>query len=120
MRHVVAGANDSFRMVTALRQIRVLAQRNQSLRTGIGVIQPCQLDSFVAKSLDKLGWSLIRGRYRHRLYQEGFRIDELTEDARWRRVSHHLRESFRAREFDLYRISARHEVVREQIPDYGS
>lgn len=118
MRCVVAGANNSFRMVTILRQIRLLAQTNQALCTENEDIQPCQLDNFVAKSLDKLGWSLIRGRYRHPLYQEGFRIAELTEEARWRCFSHHLRESFRAREFELYRISTRHEVARDQIAPY--
>lgn len=120
MRGVIAGANNCFRMVTTMGQITLLAQRNQALRAENEDIQPCQLDNFVAKNLQKLGWSLIRGRYRHPLYQEGFRIDELTEEAKWRCVSHHLRESYRAKEFEMYRMSARHEVVQDQIAHYDS
>ena len=120
LRHVVAGANNSLRLVPLLRQVRLLAQRNDSLRKAGEPVKPCSLDSFVTKNLCKLGWSLEGGRYRHPLYREGFRLEELVEDGRWRCVSHHLRESFRAREFMLYSGSSRHDVVQEQLPAYCS
>ena len=58
-------ANSSMQMLPFLRQIRLLAQRNEALRREGAEVKPCGLDNFVLKHLERLGWSLDGGLYRH-------------------------------------------------------
>lgn len=119
MRRVVAGANSSLRMVAFMRQLRLLSQRNSKLQEqGIEVVQ-CQLDQFVASTLRELNWRSINGKYVHDLYRQGFELQELIEDAAWKRVGHYVRESYRLQHFELYGQSGRHELSGHAFPPYS-
>ena len=78
MRQVLVGSMASLRILPFMRQIRLLAQRNEALRKEGTVIRQCKLDGFVKRFLNKFGWSLEGGRYRHPLFREGFRFEDLT------------------------------------------
>ena len=110
MKKVVCGAHSAFDMVVFLRQLRLLAQRDRALNLAHIPIEKCKLDNFVETQLEKLNWTLERGRYRHPLYREGFKICELVDSERWKCIAHHIRESYRKLEFDFYKQSSRHEV----------
>ena len=120
MRRVVAGANSSLRMVAFMRQLRLLSQRNSKLQEqGIEVVQ-CQLDQFVASTLRELNWRSINGKYVHDLYRQGFELQELIEEAAWKRVGHYVRESYRLQHFELYGQSGRHELSGHAFPPYST
>ena len=84
---------------------------------GIEVAQ-CQLDKFVASSLRELNWRIVDGKYVHDLYSEGFVIQDLEDDAVWRKVGHYVRESYRAHHFVLYGQTGRHELSGHDFPPY--
>ena len=67
----------------------------------------------------RFGWSLEGGRYRHPLFREGFRFEDLTVEDNWQTVAHFLRESFRSFHFEKYKNTNRHDVVAAEIPDYS-
>lgn len=54
---------------------------------------------------------------RHPLFREGFRIKELLNNDWWKCIGHHIRESYRQEEFELYKQNSRHEV---SCYDYGA
>ena len=71
MKQVVGGAHSALDMVSFLKQLRLLAQRDQGLNAAKIHIEPCALENVVETYLDKLNWNLEGGRYRHSLYREG-------------------------------------------------
>ena len=120
MRRVVAGANSSLKMVALMRQLRLISQRNGKLQEqGIEVVQ-CQLDQFVASTLRELNWRNINGKYVHDLYRQGFELQELQDDAIWKKVGHYVRESYRMLHYELYGQSGRHELSGHAFPPYDS
>ena len=118
MRRVVGGANTSLRMVALMRQLRLLAQRNRKLQEQDIEVTPCQLDKLVASTLRELSWRFVDGKYVHDLYSEGFVIQDLEDDAVWRKVGHYVRESYRAHHYLLYGQSGRHELSGHDLPPY--
>lgn len=118
MRRTIGGANTSLRMVAFLRQLRLLSQRNAKLQDhGVEVTQ-CQLDQLVNSTLAELGWRQQDGKFVHDLYMDGFRLEDLIFEATWKKVGHHVRESFRKVHYDLYGRSGRHELSGHDFPPY--
>eukprot|EP00434_Breviolum_minutum_P043821 symbB.v1.2.039081.t1/scaffold6338.1/size21769/1 len=118
MRRTIGGANTSLRMVAFLRQLRLLSQRNAKLQDyGVEVTQ-CQLDQLVNSTLAELGWRQQDGKFVHDLYMDGFRLEDLIFEATWKKVGHHVRESFRKAHYDLYGRSGRHELSGHDFPPY--
>ncbi len=120
MKNTIGGAHSNLKMVALKKQLRLIAERNKALEN-VG-IQPtkCKMDNFVESTLHQLGWSLERGRYRHPSFREGFRICELLDNEWWKCIGHHLRESYRQSEFDLYKNCNRHEVSNYHYGAYDS
>ena len=120
MRRTVAGANSSLRMVAFMRQLRLLSQRNGKLTEQGKEVTQCQLDEFVATSLQELRWRLVDGKYVHDLYREGFDLQQLQDEASWKKIGHYVRESYRLLHYDLYGRSGRHELSGHVFPPYDA
>ena len=94
MRKVVIGAHSFLPITLLCRQIRLIAKRNEALRSLHLQVGRAPLDCFVEEGLEKLGWLLDGDRWHHPCYGS-FVIDHLTEDKLWREVHHNIRESYR-------------------------
>ena len=120
MRRTVTGAHTSLRMIAFLRQLRLLSQRNSKLQEqGVEVTQ-CQLDKMVYLALEDLDWRFEDGKYVHDLCIEGFRIEDLVQDCIWRKVGHHVRESYRQQHYQFFLQSGRHEFNGLDLTPYDS
>ena len=89
MRRVFAGAHTTLSMIAGLRQLKLLAKRDQTLHDlGIGK-QACLLDTHVLNFLTGLQWSLQDdGSYYHDFLKEKFEIVELNDKKQWERTAH--------------------------------
>ena len=120
MRRTIAGANSSLRMVAFMRQLRLISQRNGKLEEQGREVTPCQLDELVASTLHELQWRLVDGKFVHDLYREGFELQQLQDDAYWKKIGHYVRESYRLLHYDLYGSSGRHELSGHVFPPYDA
>ena len=121
MRRVFAGAHTTLSMIAGLRQLKLLAKRDQTLHDlGIGK-QACLLDTHVLNFLTGLQLSLQDdGSYYHDFLKEKFEIVELNDKKQWERTAHLVRESYRLKSFIQFCAEDRHEIRGKTMPMYSS
>ncbi len=110
LKNVISGATTSFRMAVLMRNLRLIAKRNDILMKAGIQITPCQLDKQVDENLKALNWRFEEGRYRHGLFLHGFNFEEILNDKLWKDAEHYVRESYRQVQYLLFIQSDRHEL----------
>ena len=82
MRQVIYGAHSHVRCKLIMKQLRLLAKRNQAL-TLMGLeIGKAPLDILVENGLEDLGWIYVNEFWTHPLFEQGFKIGDLV-DNKW-------------------------------------
>lgn len=119
MRKVVIGAHSFLPITLLCRQIRLVAKRNEALRSLHLPVEKAPLDKFVEEGLAKLGWQLEGAVWQHPSFGN-FEVDHLTDDKHWRAVHHNIRESYREIAYYQLTNSGRHdaqEITQDYSPD---
>ena len=111
MRKVLMGAHSHLSLQILRRQIRIIAKRNLAMLAMGLEIKSSSIEKMVAQSLEALGWSEEGEIWSHYVYPDGFKINEMVDNARWTKVSHHLRESYRYEAFEQLKACGRHDAL---------
>ena len=120
LRRILAGGHTSLKMVSGLKQLRLLAKRDQILNE-LGIQkQGCLLDTHVSNFLEGLQWTLHDDTYRHELLRESFCIRDLVDKSCWERTAHLVRESYRWQSYLQFCAEDRHEIRGKAMPVYSS
>ena len=110
LKNVISGATTCFSMAVQMRNLRLIAKRNDILAKAGIHITPCQLDKQVDENLKALNWRFEEGRYRHDLFPHGFSFEEILDDKLWKDAQHYVRESYRQVQYLLFIQTDRHEL----------
>ena len=107
-----------------LKQMRLLQQRNVAIEKLYSIdalsMNLSTLEEMVSQGLFDLGWEKDErfAPWRHALFPEGFSLEEIVEEKKWKTISHFVRESYRKKAFDDHKQAARHELVGQDLGDY--
>ena len=119
MRKVILGGHSYLQITLLCRQLRLVAKRNEALRSLQLPIGRAPLDDLVEQGLTNLGWTLRGSEWHHPRYGR-FSIANLVDDKVWGSVHHNIRESYREIAFHELVNSGRHdamEINTEYSPD---
>ena len=100
--------------VTLVKQVRLLARRQQALEKHGIPHAPCTLDHMVHRGLLKQGRSFAHGTWR--FYGFSFTLGQRCNSADWGPISPWIRDSIRRKHFEQFFSSKRHEMVGQNIP----
>lgn len=103
------------------RQLKTLASRNQLLGS-LGIhIERTNLDQEICAGLSSLGWyiDLDHEIFSHAARSFRFSLGEVLTRT-WNRISHELRETWRACVYQRLQASFRHEIMHFPVPQYSS
>lgn len=106
--------------VTLVRQVRLLARRQQALqKLGIAVV-PCTLDHMVHRGLAELGWIMNGDGDSWSLNGFSFALWQCCNFTDWGLIGHWIRDSIRRKHYaNLFHLK-RHELVGQRIPQYNA
>ena len=110
MRQVIFGAHSHVWCKLIMKQLRLLAKRNQALALMGIEIGKAPLDTLVENGLEDLGWIYADEFWTHPLFEQGFKIGELVDNKKWCKVSHFIRESYRHMAFNKLAACGRHDA----------
>ena len=118
LRRVMAGAHSSLQMISGMKQLKMLAKRDQILQE-LGISkQACLLDTHVSIFLQGLQWTL-HGTFQHELLKESFCAKDLVDKRYWERTAHLVRESYRWQSYLQFCAEDRREIRGKPMPLYS-
>lgn len=112
MRGIMVGASSQLYLLVLRKQLRIMAKRNQAMRSMGKLIHQSSLQKMVERKMDYLGWTIREGKWVHTHCPSGFRLEDILDDSIWEKVSHSLRESFRELCFHKLKQCGRHDAQR--------
>ena len=108
---IISGGALHLEPAAFLRQIRVMARRDKVLRQAGMQHEEGTLGRLLRHQLQELGWRLQQGKWKHDLFEQGFRMPQVLQEADWGRIAHALRDSWRRLMYSRMQQSARHELA---------
>lgn len=115
---IISGGALHLEPASFLRQIRVMARRDKVLRQAGMQHEEGTLGRLLRHQLQELGWRLQQGKWKHDLFEQGFRMPQVLQEADWGRIAHALRDSWRRLMYSRMQQSARHELAGEVEPEF--
>eukprot|EP00438_Fugacium_kawagutii_P030477 Skav233935 [mRNA] locus=scaffold2412:127198:129360:- [translate_table: standard] len=116
MKTIIGGAHLELQQATLLQQLHVLVHRDQALRDLNLFPLRGALDRLIEDQLIELGWYITPTGWEHTVLDHSFKLVDILNKTRWRKISHDLRQSFRWAAYERLRDSSRREFREVDLP----